>query len=110
MFVETACERVTGEKDATVGRFTLVMETGAPSSSLLNFEGDDIESSQGVSLRSSQLCSEGSVASVARTMAAIYNVMARNAPSQVGWWYAILSRGIGRAIMKDESPSANNAR
>lgn len=84
MFAETACERVTGEKDATVGGFESAIEMGSPSPSLLGFKGDDIESNQGVSLRRSQLCSEGSVAYAARTIAAIYNVIARNAPSQAG--------------------------
>lgn len=66
MFAETACERVTGEKDATVGGFGSAIEMGSPSPSLLGFKGDDIESNQGVSI------------------AAIYNVIARNAPSQAG--------------------------
>jgi hypothetical protein len=54
LFVETACERVTGENEAIVGGFGSVLDMGVPSSSVLGFELLDIRSSQGVSLSGGQ--------------------------------------------------------
>lgn len=83
LFALTACDRVTGEKEATVGGFGSATVMGAPSPSLLGFEVGDIESSQGVSWRRGQYCSGEVVALAKRTMAAIYNVIAGR--GQGGW-------------------------
>jgi hypothetical protein len=50
LFAEVACERVTGENEATVGGFGSALATSSPSSSFLALGVCDIKSNQGVSL------------------------------------------------------------